>query len=299
MKRLNYQHLYYFRAVVRAGSLTRACEELALSPPTVSTQLRQLEQRLGVPLLERIGRRLAPTEAGRLVFRYAEEIFGLGRELLDALEQRPTGRPMRLVVGVDDVLPKEIARRLIEPALALGSPVQLVCREAGLERLLADLAVHEIDVVLSDAPMTPTLSVRAYNHHLGSCGIVWLATPALAAAHRRGFPRSLAGAPVLLPTADTDLRRSLEQWFERLDVRPRIVGEFEDYALLREFGRAGRGLFPAPSVLAGQLRREEGVRRVGTAAGARGEFYAISVERRIRHPAVVAICENARRELFA
>lgn len=299
MKRLNYQHLYYFWAVVRAGSLARACEELRLSPPTVSTQLHQLEERLGIPLLERSGRRLVPTEAGKLVFRYAGEIFGLGRELVDALEQRPTGRPMRLVVGVDDVLPKEIARRLIEPALALGSPVQLVCREAGLERLLADLAVHEIDVVLSDAPITPSLSVRAYNHHLGSCGVEWLAAPALAAARRRGFPRSMSGAPVLLPTADTDLRRSLEQWFERVEVRPRVVGEFEDYALLREFGRAGRGLFPAPVVLAEQLRREGGVRRVGTAEGARGEFYAISIERRLKHPAVLAICENARRELFA
>ncbi|MFO1466460.1 MAG: transcriptional activator NhaR [Steroidobacteraceae bacterium] len=299
MKRLNYQHLLYFWTVVRAGSLTRACDELRLSPPTVSTQLRQLEQRLGTPLLERSGRRLTPTEAGKLVFRYAGEIFGLGRELLDTLEQRPTGQPMRLVVGVDDVLPKEIARRLIEPALALDVPVRLVCREAGLERLLADLAVHEIDVVLSDAPMMPSLSVRAYNHHLGTCGVEWLGAPALAAARRRGFPRSLAGAPVLLPTADTDLRRSLAQWFERFDLRPQIVGEFEDYALLREFGRAGRGLFPAPSVLAAQLRREGGLRLVGTAEGARSAFYAISGERRIKHPAVVAICESARRELFA
>lgn len=299
VKRLNYQHLLYFWAVVRAGSLTRACEELRLSPPTVSTQLRQLAQRLGTPLLERSGRRLVPTEAGQLVFRYADEIFGLGRELVDTLEQRPTGRPLRLVVGVDDVLPKEIARRLIEPALALDTPVQLVCREAGLERLLADLAVHEVDVVLSDAPMTPSLSVRAYNHHLGTCGVVWLGTPALAAARRRGFPRSMAGAPVLLPTADTDLRRSLELWFERLDLRPQIAGEFEDYALLREFGQACHGLLPVPSVLAGQLRRRGGLRVVGSAEGARSTFYAISLERRIKHPAVGAICESARRELFA
>lgn len=299
MMRLNYQHLYYFRAVVRAGSLTRACEELRLSPPTVSTQLRQLEARLGAPLFERVGRRLVPTDAGRLVYRYAEEIFGLGRELIDALAQRPTGRPMRLVVGVDDVLPKEIARRLIEPALELDTPVQIVCREAGIERLLADLAVHEIDVVLSDAPISPSLSVRAYNHHLGTCGVVWLAAPGLAAAKRRGFPRSLAGAPVLLPTADTDLRRGLDQWLEKLDVRPRIVGEFEDYALMREFGRSGHGLFPAPSVLAAKLGRATGLRRVGTAEGVGSAFYAISGERRLAHPAVVAIRERARRELFA
>ncbi|MCC7462825.1 MAG: transcriptional activator NhaR [Gammaproteobacteria bacterium] len=299
MRRLNYQHLLYFWTVVRRGSLARACEELRLSPPTVSTQLRQAEQRLGARLLERAGRRLVPTESGRLVFRFAEEIFALGRELLDTLDRRPTGRPLRLVAGVDDVLPKEIVRQLIEPALEFGAPVQLVCREAGIERLLADLAVHAVDVVLSDAPMTPSLGVRAYNHHLGTCGVVWMGTPALAAARGRGFPRLMAGAPVLLPTIDTELRRNLERWFEQLEARPRIVGEFEDYALLREFGRAGRGFFPAPSVLVGQLHRGGGLSVVGTAEGVRTSFYAISVERRIKHPAVVAICEHARRELFA
>lgn len=298
-KRLNYQHLLYFHAVVRAGSLARACEALRLSPPTVSTQLRQFEQRLGTPLLDRSDRRLAPTEAGMTVFRYAEEIFALGRELIEALEQHPTGRPLRMVVGVDDVLPKEIARRLIEPALALDTPVQLVCREAGLDRLLAQLAVHEVDVVLSDAPMAPSSSVRAYNHHLGACGVVWLGAPALAGTRRKGFPQSMAGAPVLLPTADTDFRRGIEQWFERHDLRPVVVAEFEDYALLREFGRTGRGLFPAPAVLADQLRREDGVRVVGTAQGVHSHFYAISVERRLKHPAVVAICDSARRKLFA
>lgn len=299
LKRLNYQHLLYFHAVVRAGSLARACEELSLSPPTVSTQLRQLEHRLGTPLLDRSERRLRPTEAGTIVFRYAEEIFALGRELVGALEQRPSGRPMRLVIGVDDVLPKEIARRLIEPALAPGVPIQLVCREAGLERLLAELAVHEIDVVLSDAPTTPSLGVRAYNHHLGACGVVWLGAPALAGARRRGFPQSMSGAPVLLPTADTDIRRGIEQWLERHDLHPVVVAEFEDYALLREFGRTGRGLFPAPAVLADPLRREDGMRIVGTAQGVRSDFYAISVERRLKHPAVVAICNSARRTLFA
>ena len=299
MEWLNYHHLLYFWTVVREGGVSRAAEKLRLAQPTVSAQVKLLEDTLGQPLFDRQGRRLVLTDTGRVVYRYADEIFALGRELVETLQGRPTGRPVRVVVGVDDVLPKEIARRLIEPALALDTPVQLVCREAGLDRLLAQLAVHEVDVVLSDAPMAPSSSVRAYNHHLGACGVVWLGAPALAGTRRKGFPQSMAGAPVLLPTADTDFRRGIEQWFERHDLRPVVVAEFEDYALLREFGRTGRGLFPAPAVLADQLRREDGVRVVGTAQGVHSDFYAISVERRLKHPAVVAICDSARRKLFA
>ena len=297
--RLNYQHLLYFWTVVRTGSLTAACEELRLSAPTVSTQLRVLEERLGEKLLVKSGRRLVPTDTGRMVYRYADEIFGLGRELVDTLLGRPTGRPLRLVVGIDDVLPKEIAHRLIEPALQLDTPVRIVCREAGIDRLVADLAAHDVDVVLSDAPATPSLHVRAYNHHLGECGLVWMAVPALVKAHRSGFPRSLNGAAVLLPTQDTAIRRSLDVWFEKFGIRPAVVGEFEDYALLREFGRLGSGAFPVPMVLEHQFRRQLGVARIGVAVGARSHFYAISVERRIKHAAVVAICDTARREIFA
>jgi LysR family transcriptional activator of nhaA len=296
---LNYHHLFYFWKVVQRGSISAACKELRLAPPTISAQLRRLEEQLGEKLLRRKGRTLEPTEVGRVVFAYAEEIFGLGRELMDAVRQRPTGRPIRLIVGIDDVVPKEIAHALIDPALHLSEPVRLLCREGSLEPLLAQLAVHELDVVLSDAPVTPSLNVRAYNHPLGECGVTWMGAPALAKVYRRGFPKSLEGAPLLLPTDDTAIRRGLDQWFDRKDVRPVVVAEFEDYALLRAFGQRGTGVLPVPTVLAKDFRRQYGLERIGPADGVRGRFYAVSVERKIRNPAVAAICETARRTLFA
>src|SRR5688572_22135607 len=193
IRRLNYQHLLYFWSVVRTGSLTRACEELSLSAPTISMQLRTLEERLGEKLLAKSGRALVPTEVGRMVFSYADEIFGLGQDLLEALDHRPSARPLRLVVGTDDVVPKEIAYRILKPTLALKRPVRIVCREGTLERLVADLALHDVDVVLSDAPVTPSLNVRAYNHILGTCDVLWMATPTFAKTLRRTFPRSLHG----------------------------------------------------------------------------------------------------------
>jgi LysR family transcriptional activator of nhaA len=298
IRKLNYQHLLYFWTVVRAGSLTRACEELALSPPTVSAQLRTLEARLGEQLFRKVGRTLIPTEVGRMVYGYADEIFSLGRDLVDALEHRPTNRPMRVVVGIDDVLPKEIAQRLLAPALGLKQPVRMVCREGTLERLVANLAVHEIDLVLSDAPITPALNVRAYSHALGQCDVSWMATPTLAKALRRGYPQSLDGVPVLLPTDDTAIRRALDQWLDKQNVRPIVIGEFEDYALLSQFARAGHGFAPVPGVLEDQFRREYGFAPIGLAKGVEAEFFAISVERRITHPAVRAIIENAKK-IFA
>jgi len=298
IRRLNYQHLLYFWSVVRTGSLTRACEELALSAPTVSSQLRTLEERLGEKLLTKSGRNLVPTEVGKLVYSYANEIFTKGQELLDALEQRPSTRPLRLLVGIDDVVPKEIAYRIVEPGMQLKQPVRVVCREGTLERLVADLAVHDIDVVLSDAPVTPTLNVRAYSHSLGKCKVYWMATPALAKTLRRGFPKSLDGVPVLLPTDDTAIRRSLDQWLDRQGVRPLLLGEFEDYAMLREFARAGHGFAPVPAVLEAQFRREQGFARIGMAHGVNAEFFAISSERKIKHPAVAAMTDSAR-QLFA
>jgi len=296
-RRLNYQHLLYFWSVVRTGSLTRACAELALSAPTISAQLRTLEERLGEKLLAKSGRTLVPTEMGRVVYSYADEIFGLGRELVEALEQRPTRRPLRFTVGVDDVVPKEIAQRLLEPVLHIAQPVRLSCREGTLDRLVADLAVHEIDLVLSDAPITPALNLRVYSHHLGTCEVAWMATTQLAKTLRRGFPKSLDGAPVLLPTSDTAIRRALDQWLDRHDVRPVVLGEFEDYGLLREFARAGHGFAPVPSVQEERFRREYGLVRIGPAKPVRGEFYAISVERRIKHPAISAVVNNSRRIL--
>ena len=293
IRRLNYQHLLYFWAVVRAGSLTKACEELHLSAPTVSAQLRTFEERIGEKLLAKAGRTLVPTEIGRLVFSYADDIFGLGGDLLNALAHRPTQRPSRLVVGIDDVLPKEIAQRLLEAALGLNQPTQLVCREGTIEYLLAALRVHEVDVVLSDSPVTPSLNNRAYNHQPGTCGASWMAAPAMAKALRPGFPKSLHGAPILLPTADTAIRRSLDQWLDKQGVQPLIVGEFEDYALLREFARAGHGVAPVPDVLEAQFRRESGLALVGPARKVQAQFYAISMERKIKHPAVIAIFEKA------
>jgi LysR family transcriptional regulator, transcriptional activator of nhaA len=298
IRRLNYQHLLYFWSVVRTGSLTRACEELALSAPTVSSQLRTLEERLGEKLLAKSGRNLVPTEVGKLVYGYANQIFTLGQEMLDALEQRPSTRPLRLLVGIDDVVPKEIAYRIVEPGMQLKQPVRVVCREGTLERLVADLAVHDIDVVLSDAPVTPTLNVRAYSHSLGKCKVYWMATPALAKTLRRGFPKSLDGVPVLLPTDDTAIRRALDLWLDRQGVRPLMLGEFEDYAMLREFARAGHGFAPVPAVLEAQFRREQGFTRIGMAHGVNAEFFAISSERKIKHPAVAAMTDSAR-QLFA
>ncbi len=297
-RKLNYQHLLYFWSVVRTGSVTRAADELALSVPTVSAQLRSLEERLGEKLLEKSGRKLVPTERGRVVYSYAEQIFGLGREMLDALAHRPSQRPMRLTIGIDDVLPKEIAQRLIEPAMRLKNPVRLSCREGTLEHLVAKLAIHEVDVVLSDAPVTPTLNVRAYNHLLGASGVCWMAAPAIAASLKRDFPRSLDGVPMLLPTDDTAMRRALDQWLEQRGVRPILVGEFEDYALLREFARAGHGFAPVPLVQERQFRREYGFQRVGTARPVTAQFYAISLERSVKHPAVAAIIAGAR-QIFA
>jgi LysR family transcriptional activator of nhaA len=298
MEWLNYHHLFYFWKVVRLGSITAACKELRLAPPTVSAQLRSLEDQLGEKLLMRKGRTLVPTDVGQMVYGYAQQIFGLGQELMDAVKQRPSERPIRLVVGIDDVLPKEIAQALIEPALGLKRPVRLLCREGSLEPLVAALALHQLDVVLSDTPVTPSLNVRAFNHPLGECGVLWMGAPALAKAHRRGFPKSLDRAPVLLPTDDTAIRRDIDQWCDGAGIRPVIVAEFEDYGLLRAFGQQGTGMVAVPSVLVKAFQKQYGLERIGLAEGIVARFFAVSIERRIRHPAVAAICETAR-TLFA
>lgn len=292
-RRINYQHLLYFWAVVRAGSLTKACEDLRLSAPTVSAQLRTLEERLGERLLDRSDRKLVPTETGRLVFSYADEIFRLGGDLLNALAHRPTERRLRLVVGIDDVVPKEIARSLLEAALGTRQAVQLSCREGTLEYLSNALRAHEVDVVFSDGPVTPDFDFPAYNRLLGTCGASWMAAPKMARALRREFPKSLHGAPILLPTADSFIRRALDQWLDRHGVQPIIVGEFEDYALLRHFASAGYGAVPVPDVLVAQFRKEYGLARVGPAHDVEGEYYAISMERKVTHPAVIAIYDKA------
>ena len=298
MEWLNYHHLLYFWAVAREGGVTRASEQLRLAQPTISGQLKALEEALGEKLFERAGRRLVLTDVGRVVYRYADEIFTLGRELQDTLKGRPTGRPVRFTVGVADAVPKLVAYRLLRPALTLPEPVHVVCREDKPDRLLSELGVHSLDLVLSDAPASPGVKVKAYSHLLGETPVAFFGTDALAAAHRRGFPRSLDGAPVLLPTEGSSLRRSLEQWFDAEGLRPRVVGEIEDSALLKVFGQAGTGLFPAPVAIEAEIRVQFGVKVVGRVDAVKARFYALSAERKLKHPAVLAIREAARSQLF-
>jgi len=295
---LNYHHLRYFWAVAKEGSVTRASQSLHISQPTVSALVRELEQALDEKLFVKRGRTLQLTDVGRVAYRYADEIFGLGRELLDTVRGLPTGRAPQLKVGIANVVPKLIAYRLLEPALDLETGVQMTCHEDRPERLLAALAMHELDIVLTDAPVGSGLSVRAYNHLLGECGVTIFGSAALARAHRAGFPRSLDGAPMLLPTEAASLRGALERWFAAERIRPHVVGEFEDSALLKVFGEAGRGLFAAPAPSEAEVRRRYGVHRVGTIDAVRERFYAISAERKLKHPAVVAISEAAREKLF-
>lgn len=299
MEWLNYHHLLYFYTAAREGSIARASAVLRLAQPTLSGQIRTLEQSLGEKLFVRQGRGLVMTEAGRLVYGYADEIFSLGREMLETLRGRPSARGARLHVGISDVVPKLVSHQILETALSLDPPVRIVCREGTTEELMAGLATQAFDLVLTDAPLPPGAPVRAFNHLLGECGITFLARPALAERHRRGFPQSLDGAPVLLPTANAALRRSLDQWFKELDVRPRPVAEIEDSALLKVFGQNGAGIFPVPSILAKELARRDALRVVGRTDAVKERFYAISVERRIKNAAVAAITERARERLLS
>ena len=299
MEWLNYHHLLYFWVVAKEGSIVRAGKELHLAHPTISGQIHRLEEVLGVKLFARQGRHLVLTEAGRVAFRYADEIFALGREFVDTLKGRTTGRPLRLVVGVADVLAPSLVRRFLQPAFRLGQEVQVVCRaDKSVEEFIAELALHRVDVVIADGPAGPGIAVRAFNHLLGECGTTFLAADTLAASTRRRFPRSLDGAPFLLPGAPSAVRRTLEQWFDAQSIRPKIVAEFDDSALAKDFGQEGIGVFAVPTVIEAEVRRQYRVRLVGRAPAVRQQFYAISVERKIKHPAVVAVCETARKDIF-
>ena len=296
---LNYHHLLYFWMVVREGSITRAAEQLHLAQPTLSSQIRKLERSLGTPLFERVGRSLVLTETGQVVHRYADEIFALGRELTDAVKGRASEHQLRLTIGIPDVLPKLVVYRLLKPALELVEPVHLTAHEGKLNGLLSDLALHRLDVVLSDSSLGSGTHIRAYNHFLGECGISVFATPALAKQYKRGFPASLDQAPMLLPTQNTSVRRALEQWFDEWDIRPRVIHEFEDSALLKVFGQAGEGLFISPSAIEEEVCQQYSVRVVGRLKDVHERFYAISAERKLKHPAVVAISKAARTLMFA
>ena len=297
MEWLNYHHLRYFWVVAGEGSITRAAAKLRRSLPTVSAQIQAMEKACGAKLFTRTGRQLALTETGQRVFRYADEIFSIGEELMETLRGKPAGRPLRLVVGIPDTVTSLIVHRLLEPVLHYPEPVQLVCLEDKLSRLMAGLALHEIDIVLSDAPATPTVKVRAFNHLLGECGVTFFGTSGHA-SYRRGFPKSLDGAPMLLPSEATVLRQALDQWFEKLGIRPRILGEFDGSTLLKFFGRSGAGIFAAPSAIESHVRKFYGVQVIGRAEGVRERYYAISVERKLKHPVVTAIATAAKHKLF-
>jgi LysR family transcriptional activator of nhaA len=298
MERLNYHHLLYFWMVAREGTMARAGERLLLAQSTLSAQIHALEDSLGEKLFERAGRTLRLTEMGQTVFGYADEIFSLGRELVESVKGRPTGRPLRLVVGVADVVPKLIAYHLLKPALRVSESVQLIVREQTTAKLVAALAVQELDVVLADRPAASELRVRAFNHLLGECGVTLFAASKLATKYRKGFPRALNGAPFLLPGKASTLHGALEQWFDKQHIHPRIVGEFDGSTLIEVFGQGGSGIFAAPSAVEASVRRQYGVAVVGRLKEMRERFYAISVERRLKHPAIIAITESARSKLF-
>jgi LysR family transcriptional activator of nhaA len=296
---LNYHHLLYFWTVAREGGVSKAAAKLRLSQPTISAQVRMLEHAIGERLFQRQGRTLVLTDTGRVVYRYADEIFGIGRELLETLRGRPVGRPLQLTVGVANVVPKLIVYRLLRPATTGPEPVHLVCREDSAEQLVAQLATHALDVVLADAPAPAHLRVRAFSHLLGESPTAFFAPQAQAARLRRRFPRSLDDTPLVLPTSNTALRHALDQWFDKERLRPRIVGEFEDSALMKVFGQSAGVVFPAPAAIAADVCRFYDVREIGRTTAVRERYYAISAERRLKHAGVLAITSAARDELFS
>ena len=291
---VNYHHLLYFWVVSREGGLVPAGKVLRLSHPTLSAQIHSLEDQLGEKLFTKVGRKLALTDVGRVVFRYADEIFTLGREMLDAVKDRSTGQPLRLEVGVVDVVDKLVVRRLLKPALALTEPVRIVCHEDSYDKLLADLALHSLDIVIADSPVPTGSSVRAYNHLLGETDVAFFGVKSLVNPLKRKFPKSLDGAPMVLPLENSALRRALNHWFDRNAIKPRVVAEFQDSALLKVFGADGVGIFTAPTAVENEVCRQYGVSVLGYAHDVKERFYAVSVERRLKHPAVVAISNAAR-----
>lgn len=297
---LNYHHLLYFWTVVREGGMSRAAEKLRLAQPTISAQVKLLEDMVGDKLFERQGRRLVLTDVGRLVYRYADEIFGIGRELIETLKGRPTaGRPLPLTVGVANAVPKLIVHRLLQPAIRADHSVRLVCREDSTDTLLAELATHALDVVIADVPAPSHVRVKVFSHLLGESETSFFAAGPLAAKLRRRFPQSLHDAPMFLPTPHTALRRALDQWFESEEIRPQIVGEFDDSALMKAFGQAGAAVFPSPSAIEAEIVRQYRVQAIGRTKEVRERYYAISAERRLKHAGVLAITETAKTEVFS
>jgi LysR family transcriptional activator of nhaA len=298
MEWLNYHHLRYFWVVAKEGSLSKAAARLHVSQPSISTQIRELEEALGEKLFQRSGRGNVLTEAGQVVYRYAEEMFSLGQEMVSAVKQRPTARTLRLYVGVADSLPKLATYVILKPVFARADRVHVICREGKMDDLLAQLAAHRLDILLSDEQSPSSANLRAFNHLLGESGVSFCAAPALASVLRRQFPRSLHGAPALLPLENSALRRSLEQWFHAKKVEPRVLAEFEDAALMKVMAADEKGFAPIPTVVAAEAINRYRLQTIGTAEECKEQFYAITAERKIVHPAAVAITQNAQAQLF-
>jgi LysR family transcriptional regulator, transcriptional activator of nhaA len=296
---LNYHHLRYFWVAAREGGLTRATEKLRVSQPSICTQIQTLERTFGEKLLRRTPRGLALTEAGQKVFSFAEEIFSLGEDLVSTMKQRPTARPLRLHVGVVDSLPKLLTYAMLKPVFQLPQPVEVSCCEAKAPDLLAQLAIYRLDVVLSDEPAPASGNVKTFNHLLGECGVSFCAEPKIAARLKRRFPASLHDAPALLPCPNSALRRSLERWFRDRAIAPRMLAEFDDAALMKVVATDGLGFIALPDLVTAEAVTRHGVKVIGKAPGCLQQFYAISAERRLTHPAVVAITSQARSALFS
>ncbi len=300
---MNFKHLHYFWMAARSGGIVKAGEQLHTSPQTLSGQIKLLEERLGRKLFRKSGRQLELTDDGRLALRYADEIFNLGAELQATLrDQRGPGQRSQVLefrVGIEDAVAKSVAYRLLEPALNLGEPVRLICTEGRFTDLMAQLALHQMDLVISDEPLTRRLSVQGFNHALGSSPMSFFCAPSLLPALQGPFPGCLNGVPMLIPGAGASARPQFEAWLTRHQLHPRVVGEFDDGALMKAFGREGRGVFMAPSVVDDETTAQYGVEWVGRGDEILEDFYAISVERRIKHPCVAAITQAARLDLFA
>ena len=294
MEWLNYHHLRYFWTVAKEGSLARASAKLHVSQPSISEQIRELESAFGEKLFQREGRNNKLTDAGQVVFGYAEEIFALGREMLNAVKQRPGAKELRLYVGVADSFPKLVTNEILKPVFAMPQTAHIICREGKMEDLLAQLAAHRLDIVLADEPASSSTNFKTYNHSLGETGTTFCAEKKLAAKLKRNFPQSLNNAPALLPTENTSLRRALETWFREQKVEPRIVAEFEDLALMKAMAAEGRGFIALPSVAINDVVGHYGFQTIGRAEKCRVQFHAITAERRIAHPAVALITSQAR-----
>jgi LysR family transcriptional activator of nhaA len=292
---LNYKHLHYFRTVAKAGAINRAAEKLHLTPQTLSGQISAFETRLGVALFRRSGRRLELTDAGRTALAYADDIFHVGAELEEALQNRAAAPVHPFRVGIADVVPKAIAYQLLAPALALPEPVKLVCKEDRLQQLAAELSIHRLDMVLADRPLPSSMDIKGYSHPLGECGIAFLAARSVAKKLAPDFPACLDGAPLLIPGEDSALRVPLLRWLEKKGAAATIVGEFDDSALMSAFGEAGAGVFPVPLTTAPEAMKQYKVIELGRTLDIRERYFAISVERRLSHPAVLAVSEAARR----